>query len=141
MIPRRKEISFSDSPHRSKGFTQNQLVVSYGIGIENSGSLLITVFAVECEGDLVGGPGRGLNKQKASLPAPHLFFCLTEKGCSRPLIPGSGMDNDPMDVRDSVCQKGFSIADGSQDLPFCPIGDAESIVFLASLGKGQVDPL
>jgi hypothetical protein len=99
------------------------------------------VFAVECEGDIVGGPGRGLNKQKASLPAPHLFFCLMEKRCSRPLIPGSGMDNDPIEVIDSVCPRGFSIADGSQDLPFCPIGDAERIVFLASLGKGQVDPL
>jgi len=116
-------------------------VVSYGIIIEDPGLLLISTLAVECTSHLVGGPGRGLNKQEASLPEPHLFFCLTEKSCPRPLIPGSGMDNDPIDVIDSVCQGGFAIADVSQDLPFRPLGDAEDVIFLASLGQGYVDQL
>ncbi len=45
-----------------KGFPENQLVVPWGIGIEDPGLLFISLLAVQYAGVLVDRRGGGLNK-------------------------------------------------------------------------------
>ncbi len=59
------------------GFTENQLVVSYGIGIEDPGLILISLPAVKYAGQPVDRPGGDLNMYGARLenrPEPMQIF-------------------------------------------------------------------
>jgi hypothetical protein len=120
-------------------FTEDQFVIPDLIIIKDSGLLFISMLAVKGPGNLIGRPGGSLDKQEAGLAPLHLFFGLPEKNGSCPLIPGGGMNNDPVDVVDGVGQGSLTIADVSEDLSFRSLGDAENVIFLSCLGKPEVD--
>ena len=124
---------------RSENFTEDQFVIPDRIIIEDSGLLFISMLAVKGPGNLIGRPGRSLDQQEAGLAPLHLFFGLVEKNGSCPPIPGGGMDDDPVDVIDGIGQRSLTIADVSEDLSFRSLGDAEKVIFLARLGKSEVE--
>ena len=107
--------------------------------IEDSGLLHVSVFSVKGPGNLIGRPGGSFDEEETGLAPPHLFFGLLEKYGSGSPIPGSGVDNDPVDVIDGVGQGSLAIADITEDLSLRSLGDSENVIFLSFRAQPEVD--